>query len=116
MTAKLISLALGMWLFASAFLWPHSDAQLANAWVCGALVMTLSVWGLLGAAWARVLNAAVALWLMGSTLVMPRLSTATLWNQVLVGAVLLFVASLPTPRRPAVPAEGGRRPRRVRFI
>jgi hypothetical protein len=38
MTARIFSILMGLWLFVSAFIWPHSRAQIATTAICGALV------------------------------------------------------------------------------
>lgn len=90
--ARLVNLALGIWLFISAFLWPHSAASRTNTWIVGLLAAAFSVWGM----WmpvARFLNTALAVWLFFSTLAIFHLSSGTLWNNLIV-ALGLFIFSL----------------------
>lgn len=107
MSARNISIGLGVWLLLSAFLWPHTPSQLTNTWLCGALstgfaVMALSVPN------ARYLNTALSLWLFVSAFALPADNVGTVWNNALV-AVGIFIASLvETPSD--VPFEGRRRP------
>ena len=43
MPARTLNIALGVWLFISAFLWPHTSAQFTNTWICGALTVAFSL-------------------------------------------------------------------------
>ena len=82
---------LGLWLFLSAFLWPHDHFQLVNAWVVGIAAVTAALVALGGYDWGRYLNAALGAWLIISTLLRPSTSVATSWNHLLVGfAMILF--------------------------
>ena len=90
--ARITNLLLGSWLFVSAFAWYHAPAHFNNSWVCG----------LLGAAFAllslavprvRLLNTALAVWIVVSTLALPALDGPTLWNNLVV-ALLMFALSL----------------------
>jgi hypothetical protein len=84
--------ALGVWLFISAFLWPHTVAQRTNTWVLGVLTVIFSV-AAMREPRARYLNTILAIWLFISAWALPRMSPGTLWNNVLV-AIAIFVLSL----------------------
>jgi formate hydrogenlyase subunit 4 len=102
MGARAINAILGFWLFLSAFLWPHALQQRYNAWIVGALVVTLALAGLSGHRWARALNALLGGWLIVTTLLWPRTTMLTYWNQMLVGlavAMFAFAPSLSALRR-----------------
>lgn len=90
--ARGINIVLGVWLFISAFVWPHSAAARTNTWICGLLAVAFAVWALWAPA-ARWLNTALAIWLFISALSIFHVSGATLWNNVIV-AIFLFVFSL----------------------
>lgn len=96
-TARYLNIALGIWLVISAYLWPHSSAQLANVWIAGLLVARLAALAI-ATPGVRYFNTAVGAWLILSPIVLPRVSTATAWNNVLVGA-LITVVSLIGPAR-----------------
>ena len=83
-TARYLNIALGIWLVVSAYLWPHSSAQLANVWIAGLLVARLAALAI-ATPGVRYFNTAVGAWLILSPVVLPRVSTATAWNNVLVG-------------------------------
>jgi hypothetical protein len=88
----MVNLALGVWLFISAFAWPHAQAQLTNTWILGVLCVIFAIVAMAVPA-ARYLNTALSIWLFVSAWVLPSLNTATLWNNVLV-AIAIFIVSL----------------------
>jgi hypothetical protein len=93
MGPRLINALLGLWLFFSAFLWPHTPVERTNAWVVGMLAVTAALVGLSG----RTLGG----WLVVSAILLPRFTAATFWNHLLVGVALAFfamVARLPDIR------------------
>jgi len=92
MGARLINALLGLWLFVSAFLWPHTSAERANAWIVGMLAVTAALAGLAGRKAGRLVNAALGGWLIVSALLLPRMRPATFWNNLIVGAALAFFA------------------------
>lgn len=94
-----INILLGVWLFLSAFLWPHTPAQFANTWIVGALVSIFALIGL-AAPPARFLNTILAVWLFISTWALPTISSATVWNNVIV-AIGVFIVSLLQSDTPA---------------
>ena len=73
--------ALGLWLFFSAFLWPHSAMQSLNAEVVGMLAVTAAV----ARRWAGKFNALLGGWLIVSALLMPRVGMTTFWNHLAIG-------------------------------
>jgi len=87
-----IPIALGAWLFVSAFLWPHGAGAAANSWIVGLLIVIASLIAL-RMPWMRWVDTALAVWLFLSTLAMPSATGATLWNNLIV-AMLVFLASL----------------------
>jgi hypothetical protein len=96
-----VPIALGAWLFLSTFLWPHGTGPAANTWIVGLLIVIASVLAL-RMPWMRWVDTALAIWLFLSTLAMSGATRGTLWNNLIVAA-LVFVASLvpegmfPTP-------------------
>ena len=99
-----IPIALGAWLFVSAFLWPHGTASAANTWIVGLLIAIAGLFAL-RMPWMRWIDTALAIWLFLSTLALPGATRATLWNNLIV-ALLVFLVSLvpeglfPAPHRP----------------
>lgn len=91
-TTRLFNAALGVWLVISAFAWPHTLAQRTNTWIVGVLAFAISL-AASSAPRLRFLNTILAVWLFISAFALPRMSTGTLWNNVLV-AIAIFVTSL----------------------
>jgi hypothetical protein len=92
--ARLITIALGVWLLLSAFIWPHTPSQFSNAWMVGLLIaafgaISLRVEG------GRYGCTVLAIWLFFSNWILPTEYEATAWNNIIV-AVAVFVASLST--------------------
>lgn len=87
-----IPIALGAWLFVSAFLWPHGTGTAINSWIVGLLIVVASLIAL-RMPWMRWVATALAVWLFLSTLAMPSATGGTLWNNLIV-AMLVFLASL----------------------
>ena len=82
----------GIWLVVSAFAWPHPAALRADTWVVGALIVLCSL--LAGALPVlRYLNAALAVWLVASTLALGHHHLGTVTNN-LIAAVLVFSVSV----------------------
>jgi hypothetical protein len=95
--ARYVTLALGVWLFASAFVWHHSAIQFTNAWVYGIIAVAAALVSL-SVPVIRYVNTAVGVWLIISSFVLPHVSPATVWNHVLVGAAMLFMSLVgPSP-------------------
>jgi hypothetical protein len=97
--ARLLSFVLGLWIFTSAWLWPHPHFSLVNAAIVGALVAWCSLWAARRNAgyWA---NATLSAWLFLSTLLftMPRVATVpsrmTLWSNSVAAALVLLSSFL----------------------
>ncbi len=95
MSARVINIALGVWLFISAFIWPHTDAQQTNTWLMGVLCVLFAA---VAMRWdqARYLNTALAVWLFISAFILPTFSVGTVWNNALVAVAIFFVSLAPT--------------------
>jgi hypothetical protein len=91
-TGRLLNTALGVWLFISAFLWPHTMAQRTNTWILGVLTVIFSL-GATNFPQMRYLNTILAVWLFISAWALPNNNAGTVWNNVLV-AIAIFVVSL----------------------
>ncbi len=87
---------LGLLLFFSTFLWPHTPAQRATGWTVGLLAVTAALAGLSGYRWGRFVNAALGGWLIVSALLPPRANIATFWTDLVVGFGLVFLSTLPS--------------------
>jgi hypothetical protein len=100
--AHSVNLALGIWLFISAFIWPHVQPLKANTWILGIIISVVSVIAMRNNS-VRGVNTVAAAWLFFSSLAMTHISRGTVWNNVLV-AIAVFVLSL-------VPSHRGYRQR-----
>ena len=98
MGARAINAVLAAWLFASAFIWRHSYAQMENAWVVGFMALIMALGGLSGLGWARYFNALLGVWLIVSPLFVQILSPLTILNNELVGVGLVVFGLMPTLR------------------
>jgi hypothetical protein len=98
-TARAFSLLLGVWLFISAFLWPHTAFQMTNTWICGVVAVVLAAVAM-RVPRVRYGNTLLSVWLFISAFALPSTSMGTIWNNVIV-SIALFVASLvPTEEIP----------------
>jgi hypothetical protein len=94
-----LNVLIGAWLFLSAFVWSHSDAQFTNACIVGLLTVGAALLGM-RVPWARHVNAVIASWLFVSACVLPLELELTFWNNLLAAIIMLFVALTPnTPIR-----------------
>src|SRR5690606_34265915 len=93
-TISFVNIALGVWLFISAFIWPHTSAQFNNAWIVGALSAIVGALALRypDARWA---NTALGAWLFLSVWFLPTMYSGTLWNHLIVGAAMFIVSLIP---------------------
>jgi hypothetical protein len=98
MSPRPVTVLLGVWLFISAFVWPHSPFQMTNTWLCGLLCIVFAFLAFAIPA-ARYLTTALAVWLFVSAFALPSFGRGTIWNNTLV-AIALFAFSLtPSPPR-----------------
>jgi hypothetical protein len=95
----ILSAIAGAWLFASAFAWPGNFAQIANAWICGGLVVVISGIGVY-APQARYLNALLAMWIVISPFTLPSHGAAIAWNTIFMGLVVFVASLVPLERAP----------------
>ena len=87
---RIINVILGVCLFISAFVWPHTQAQMTNTWICGVLVVIFALIGM-AVPWVRYLNTLLAIWLFISAWALPTANVGTVWNNVLVPSHALGV-------------------------
>jgi hypothetical protein len=99
--ARVLNVLLGIWLFISAFAWPHAGAERTNTWLMGVLTVIFALVSMAQPS-ARYLNTVLSIWLFISAWALPTLSVGTIWNNVLV-AIAIFIVSL-------VPGTEGSRP------
>ena len=99
MSARMANVVLGVWLFISAFVWAHSPQQMTNTWILGVLCVAFALIAM-SVPQARYLNTALAIWLFVSAFVLPRVSAATVWNNVLCAIAIFLVSMVPTEAAP----------------
>lgn len=90
--ARYANIALGVWLFISAFIWTHSASQHTNTWIVGVLSAVIAAVAI-KVQEARYLNSVLAIWLFISVWALPTISSGTAWNNALV-AIAMFALSL----------------------
>lgn len=95
--ARGLNVLLGIWLFISAFIWEHTQAQRTNTWILGVLCVVFALIAM-STPQARWLNTILSIWLFISVWALPHRNLATMWNNVLV-AIAVFLLSL-VPGRP----------------
>src|SRR5207247_9235375 len=94
MRARILNALLGVWLVASAYLWPHHRGEFLNAWITGVAMIVFAFIGMRrrGARWA---DAALALWLFSSMFIFPYAAGMSVLNHILVAMVVLVVSFFP---------------------
>lgn len=98
---RVASVILGIWLFISAFIWPHTYEQMTNNWILGVLCVAFGLIAM-RIPEVRYLNTILAVWLFISAWVLPTLQV-TRWNNAIVAIALFFVSLTPgyaSPRQP----------------
>ena len=91
MTTRIFNALLGVWLFFSAFMWPHSPTAKVITIVCAFLTTGLAILSIYNRA-ASYVNAAVGIVLFLSALLMSNAWQATTWNNAIVAAAIFVVA------------------------
>ncbi len=98
--ARAVNAVLGVWLFVSAFAWPHATSQQTNTWILGLFAVLFAGIGAYVAASARWVNAAIAALLFMSAFALPSISKATVANDLIVAVAMLACSLVPSaPRR-----------------
>jgi hypothetical protein len=88
MTTRIFTALIGMWLFVSAFMWPHSQAVGALTIICAVLTFLLAITSFYSLS-LRYGNIVVAAVLFIGTLALPTMTRATVWNNVIVAVAIL---------------------------
>jgi uncharacterized membrane protein len=89
--ARVVNLVIGVWLFISAFVWPHTVQSRANTWILGLIIVVFALISMAQPT-ARWLNTLAAIWLFFSTLAIFHTEQGTVWNNVIV-AIVVFAVS-----------------------
>lgn len=93
--SRVVSGALGFWIFVSTYAWPHRESEATNALVCGAIVIDASIASLRMPSLQRLVTA-VGLWLFLSPFVLPNHGLVTTWNEIFVGISLIAISLVPS--------------------
>lgn len=89
-----LELLLGAWLFVSTFLWPHPGGSRRATWVTGIAIAVFSVVAS-SRPRLRIANALLGAWLLLSTLLVFNSSRETVWNNMVVGLIVLTSSLYP---------------------
>ncbi len=92
--ARLFNVAVGIWLFFSAFIWPHTPAQMLDTALVGLAIVLIAALGT-GIPRLRYANTALAVWLFVSAWVLPTRSSGTFLNDVIVALAVFIVSLIP---------------------
>jgi hypothetical protein len=95
---RLANVTLGLWLFVSAFLWPHTPGSRANTWVLGLVIAGIAAVGTPTPA-SRALGTVPLLWLFLSSFWISDVTNATAWNNATVAVFVLALSLVPTRDR-----------------
>jgi hypothetical protein len=101
--ARVVNVIVGIWLFISAFVLPHTYAQFTNTWILGILTV---VFALVAVRFApvRYLNTLLAIWLFISAFALSGNFYGTVWNNAIVAIVIFVISLIPAGRTEALPA------------
>lgn len=91
MTTRIFNALIAIWLFATAFMWPHAHLAQEVTIVAAVLTFILSIMEMYVRG-ARYLNAVVAVFLFLSALTLPAVTRATVWNNAIVAIAILVSA------------------------
>lgn len=92
---KWAELVLGAWLFASAFLLPHSGQSFGNTWVVGLMTVVVAVISFFGSHKLLRPNAVFSAWLLVSTMLVPYASSVTRLHNALIAIALIILSLIP---------------------
>ena len=87
-----------VWVFISAFLWPHTLGERTDTWIIGVLIAIVSVVAMFLPA-ARLLNTLLAVWLFFATWIIGHASPATAWSNTFAALAVFVMAHVPTRAR-----------------
>jgi hypothetical protein len=88
-------MALGLWLFVSAFAWPHTTSTRLNTCMVG-LFVTIAATMAAGVSVFRQLTSVLAVWLLFTTLMVYPASPITFWSNILAAVAVLVVSLIPS--------------------
>jgi hypothetical protein len=93
------NMLLGVWLFVSAFAWPHSRDACAAAWISGAMI-TMNAFAAIWASPTRFFNVLLGGMALGWQATAAADQPAARLNGIIVSGLVIALSLVP-PRRPA---------------
>ena len=91
MTARVLNMLIGVYLFVSVFLWRHDPAQAYNGWLVGICTFSIA-WLAIAQPKIRFFNTALGIWLFLSAWLLPTTSLKTLWTDIACGVAITFLS------------------------
>lgn len=91
MTARIFNILMGLWLFASAFIWPQGRGQFVSTAICGALTALFAALTSYNRR-SRYVTAAVGLLVVVLAFAAHPLGSATFWHNGIVGISIAAAA------------------------
>lgn len=98
MSARILNVLMGTWLFLSAFMWPHQPVQGVATIACGVVIVLLSL-GTIYVPTLRYGTAVAALALFVTSVVRSGISDRTVWHNTVVAVIVLIAALVDTRQR-----------------
>jgi hypothetical protein len=95
MFIRVLNALLGLWLFASAFMFSRAPAPFINVLLVSLAVMAIGMASILGRHGARRLNAVLGAWLVISAMIFQSMQTGQIVHQVVMGVLLVISALFP---------------------
>jgi len=95
--ARYANMLIGFWLVLSAFLWRHTPNEQAGAWGSGILIFLFAIWSLMDPA-MRVATGLTGAWLAITSFFVPLVTSATAYNHIICGAVVVLLSLVPGER------------------
>jgi hypothetical protein len=103
--ARYTNMVLGLWLFVSAFAWPHTASTRINTCMVG-LFVAIAATMAAGVSVFRQLTSVLAVWLLFTTLMVYPASPITFWSNILTAVAVLVVSLIPSDDERITPARG----------
>jgi len=95
---RLATVTLGLWLFLSAYVWPHTAISRTNTWVLGLVIATIAAVGTPSPT-VRAISTVPAIWLFFSAIWIVDVTNATMWHNAIVAVLVLILSLMPTRDR-----------------
>ena len=95
--ARYANLALGLWLFVSAFLWPHSSFAFAASWIMGGCI-AMTAFAAIWAPPARYFNVLLGAMSLGWQLTAASNEPLTLVHGVVISGLVIALSFMPLRR------------------